>query len=182
ITGKHRRPSYVTSLPSVYISGPDKFCEPGAIYSLQGSSVSQGTRLAWSVSPSIASISSGKNSTQAQLSKISGGTATLSLKLSKSCGLNQTLTKTFSIGGYSSSDYPVSGPSYASNNQYVYFSTNQLPGATNYSWFWPGDWTYVSGQGTNSLALRTGNASGSVGVRVANACDAGGSPGTNMFR
>jgi hypothetical protein len=52
------------------------------------------------------------------------------------------------------------------------------PAATNYSWFWPGDWTYVSGQGTNSLALRTGNASGSVGVRVANACDAGGSPGT----
>ena len=178
ITGKHRRPSYVTSLPSVYISGPDKFCEPGGIYSLHGGSVSPGTSFAWSVSPSIASISSGKNSTQAQLSKISSGTATLSLKLSKSCGLNQTLTKTFSIGGYSSSDYPVSGPSYAGNNQYVYFSTNQLPSATNYSWFWPGEWTYVSGQGTNSLALRTGNASGSVGVRVANACDAGGSPGT----
>lgn len=178
ITGKPHKPSYVTSLPSVYISGPDKFCDPAGIYSLQGGSVSPGTSFAWSVSPAIASITSGKNATGVQLSKISSGTATLSLQLNKTCGLKQTLTKTFSIGGYSSSDYPVSGPSSAFSNQYVYFSTNQLPGATNYSWFWPAGWTYVSGQGTYSLALRTGSSSGLVGVRVANACDAGGSPGT----
>ena len=40
-----------------------------------------------------------------------------------------------------------------------------------------GTWTYVSGQNTPSLTLITGSATGNyqVGVRVANACDAGGS-------
>ena len=92
------------------------------------------------------------------------------------CGIKQALTSTFSIGGYSSSDYSVSGPSVSCQNQTVYFSTNQLPGATNYAWFWPSDWTYQSGQGTYSLAVKTATSSGPVGVRVANACDAGGSP------
>ena len=176
ISGKHHKPSYVTSLSSLYISGPDKFCEPGGIYSLKGGDISEGTNLAWSVSPAIASISSGKYSEQVQLSRISNGTATLSLTLNRACGLNQTLTKIFTIGGYSSEDYPVTGPSSSCANQYVHFSTNQLPGATDYTWFWPSEWTYVSGQGTYSLSLKTGTSSGGVGVRVANACDAGGSP------
>jgi len=176
ILGNPREPSYVTTLTSLYILGPEKFCEPGGIYSLQGGSVSEGTSFAWSVSPAIANISFDKYMQQIQLTRVSNGTATLSLTLNRACGLNQTLTKTFTIGGYSSQDYPVSGPSSACSNQNVYFSTNQLPGATNYTWFWPGGWTYVSGQGTYSLALRTGTSGGSVGVRVTNSCDAGGSP------
>jgi hypothetical protein len=175
IQGKHRKPSYDTSLSSLFISGPDKFC-PGATYSLKGGAVSEGTQFTWSVAPTIAAINYDKQSHQAQLSKISNGTATLTLALHQSCGLKQTLTKTFSIGGYSSGDYPVSGPSVSCIDQSVSFSTNQLPGATNYTWFWPGDWTYESGQGTNSISLKTSATSGPVGVRVANACDAGGSP------
>ncbi|MEP6596999.1 MAG: T9SS type A sorting domain-containing protein, partial [Ginsengibacter sp.] len=176
ITGKHRKPSYIASLPSAYISGPNVFCDSGGIYSLQGGSISPGTSLRWSVSPAIASISSGKDSTQIQLSKVSNGIATLNLQLKNSCGLNQTLTKTLSISGYSSSDYPVSGPPSACNNQFVYFSTSALPGATNYNWSWPADWTYIAGQGTYGLLLRTGNSSGNVSVRAASACDSGGSP------
>ncbi len=58
------------------------------------------------------------------------------------------------------------------------FITNTLPGATDYAWFWPAsNWTYVSGNHTPNLTLVTGTSSGPVGVRVANACDAGGSPG-----
>ena len=84
---------------------------------------------------------------------------------------------TIHVGGYSSSDYPVSGPSVSCNNTYVYYSTNTLPGATDYVWFWPAsNWTYISGNHTPYLALRTGTMSGPVGVRVANACDPGGSP------
>ena len=176
IQGKHRKPPYDTSLSSLFISGPDRFCVPGATYSLKGGAVSEGTQYTWSVAPSIAEINYDKLTHQVQLSKISNGTATLSLALKQSCGLKQTLYKTFSIGGYSSGDYPVSGPSVSCKNQTVYFSTNQLPGAINYAWFWPGDWVYESGQGTNSLTLKTSATSGPVGVRVANACDAGGSP------
>ncbi|MBS1487269.1 MAG: hypothetical protein JST43_06730 [Bacteroidetes bacterium] len=81
-------------------------------------------------------------------------------------------------GGYSSSGYPVSGPRSAQCNQYIYYSCPSLPAATNYSWVYPSTW-YVSGNGTNNLTLRTprnSGISGAIGVRVANACDAGGSP------
>lgn len=182
MVGIPRNPSYVTSLASLYISGPEKFCEPGAVYSLKGGAVSEGTTFAWSVSPAIANVIYGKYPQQIQLTRISNGTATLSLALNRDCGLHQTLTKTFSIGGFSSADYPVSGPSSSCTNQTVYFSTNQLPGATNYTWFWPSGWAYVSGQGTYSITLRTGTTSGSVGVRVSNVCDAGGSPATKYVQ
>jgi hypothetical protein len=87
------------------------------------------------------------------------------------------------FGGYSSQDYPVSGPSAVCKNTYVYFSTNTLPGATDYAWFWPyNNWTYVSGNHTPYLTLITGTSSGTVGVRVANACDAGGSPGMRFVQ
>lgn len=177
ITGVRRQPSYRTNIPGLYINGPDKFCTTGGNYSLAGSSLPSGTSIVWNPG-SIASIASGQGTTQVQLSRISNGTATLSAALSRTCGTNQTVTKTYSIGGFSSGDYPVSGPSSASCNSYVTYTTNQLPGATNYSWFYPSTWPYVSGQGTYSLTLRTPSSSGSgqVGVRVANACDAGGSP------
>jgi hypothetical protein len=107
----------------------------------------------------------------------SAGYYTISCQASSPCYLT-TANFTVHVGGYSSSDYPVSGPSVACNNTYVYYSTNTLPGATDYTWYWPSsNWTYISGNHTPNLVLRTGTMSGPVLVRVANACDAGGSPG-----
>ena len=112
----------------------------------------------------------------------SAGYYVISCQASSPCYL-VTANFTIHVGGYSSSDYPVSGPSVSCNNTYVYFSTNVLPGATDYVWFWPAsNWTYISGNQTPYLALRTGTASGPVGVRVANACDAGGSPGIKFVQ
>jgi hypothetical protein len=89
------------------------------------------------------------------------------------------------FGGYSSQDYPVYGPYSACTNQVVYFNTNVLPNATSYNWFWPSDWSYLNGQGTPYLTLRTGyqvTYGAVVGVRVANSCDAGGSPGLKFVQ
>lgn len=174
ISGVQRQPTFRSNVPGLYINGPDKFCTTGGNYSLAGGSLPSGTSISWNPG-SIASIASGQGTTQVQLSRISNGTATLSAALTRTCGINQTVTKTYSIGGFSSSDYPVSGPTSASCNSYVTYRTNQLPGATNYAWFWPSTWSYVDGQGTYSLTLQTPSSSGSgqVGVRVANACDAG---------
>jgi len=87
------------------------------------------------------------------------------------CGLNDlTYTKNFHFGPYSSSDYPISGPSSAPCKSYVYYSIPQLEGVTSINWTWPQNWTYVSGQGTRYLALRTGNYSGVVAVGVNNDC------------
>jgi hypothetical protein len=90
---------------------------------------------------------------------------------------------TIHIGGYSSSDYPISGPSSVCNNSYAYFNTAELPGATNYQWTWTSNLSYRSGQGTRFLAVNTGSSTGmaAVTVRVANSCDAGGSPAVKTF-
>ena len=127
----------------------------------------------WSATPSgVVSIT--PNGQQANITKVSSNNVTITGTVN-SCN---SYTKTVHAGGYGSSDYPVSGPSNASCNNYVTYTTVQLPGATNYAWFYPNNWTYVSGQGTYSLTLRTNNINGNyqVGVRVANSCDAGGSP------
>lgn len=108
------------------------------------------------------------------------GTGFVSATLTTECGTFLVPQKTFQVGGFSSGDYPVSGPSSGCAGQTVYYNTVNLAGATNYSWFWPSDWTYMSGQGTPYLSLTAGTSSGAVGVRVANACDAGGSPATRF--
>jgi hypothetical protein len=109
----------------------------------------------------------------------------ITLRASLAYGDCNPAGKTIYMGGFSSSDYPVSGPSSTSCGQLIDFTTNALPGATSYNWFWPSDWNYISGQGTRYLTLQTssyGATSGYVGVRVANSCDAGGSPATKYVQ
>jgi hypothetical protein len=173
ITGIQREPSYLTSLPSVHISGPDNFCDT-AVYSLEGSPLPPGTNLNWSISSAIAGIKPGKDSTEIVLSNLGSDTATLSLQLTGNCGLDQTLTKTFSTGRHSIAS-PVVGPSITCTNQYVHFRTSHLAGAANYNWSWPSDWKYFWGQGTSGILLQTGRSGGSVNVRVTDACDPEGS-------
>lgn len=181
IEGRVTRPTYVASNPSLYISGPDDFCDPAATYSLQGGAISPGASLSWSLSPAIANISYGKDSTEVSLIKTSNGTATLSLQLTAACGLSQGFTKIFSTFGYSNAGIPLSGPSSACNNQKVYFNIKRLPGAV-YNWKWPAGWTYITGQGTNSLVLITGDTSGPVSVNVSQACDIAGSDTTQYVK
>ncbi len=164
--------------PSPYsiqlISGNEPICESTATY--QAMNLTAGTTVTWSTTSSDISISP-STGPQTTVSRIRNGSATL-IATVNSCSGTAISTKDLRVGGYSSGDYPVSGPSSSCTNSDVYFNTNTLPGATNYQWFWPSDWTYVSGQGTPYLAVRTGYNpyGGNVGVRVANACDAGGSP------
>ncbi len=167
--------------PSPYpiekISGNEPICESTATY--QVINLPTGASVIWSTTSANISINPTTGS-QTTVTKISTDNSSATLIASiNTCTGTGISTRYIRVRGYSSSDYPVSGPSSACTNSDVYFNTNVLSAATNYQWFWPNDWTYVSGQGTPYLALRTGyNAnSGSVGVRVANQCDAGGSPG-----
>ncbi len=161
----------ITTIPSV--SGPSFFCTTAQFVL---SNAPAGAPVTWSVSPSSAvSPSTGSGST-ANVTKIGGADATITFLVG--CNATQGFTYNFHCGDYSSSNYPVSGPSNAGCNQTVYYSTNQLPGATSYTWFWPNGWTNASGQGTRNLSVTTNNASGQVGVRVAACGGQGGSPGT----
>ena len=156
-----------------YMTGADLICT-NAIYTLPG--LPRGATVVWSASPlNIVSIAPNANGSQATITKTGAGNVTVSAAIN-AC-TQTTVTKAIRVGGYSSGDYPVSGSSSSCKNTTVYFSTVTLPGAISYTWFWPGDWTNASGQGTPNLSVRTSTTSGQVGVRVANACDAGGSPG-----
>lgn len=158
------------------ITGNEILCSSD-VYSI--GALPAGTSVTWSSTPAGIVNIPNPNVSPVTLNYASSGNVTLTATITNACNQTSSEYKYIRVGGYSSSDYPVSGPSSACTNSDVYFNTNVLAAATNYQWFWPNDWTYVSGQGTPYLALRTGyNAnSGSVGVRVANQCDAGGSPG-----
>lgn len=167
--------------PATYqINGPVTVCATAQSFSV--TNLPAGATVAWSASPTgILNVPA--NGNPISVSQITPGTVTLTATVT-ACGGPFTLTKTVRAGGYSSSDYPVSGSSSGSCGQYVYFSTNQLPGATSYTWFYPSNWS-ASGYTTPNLSLYipSGTTSGNyqVGVRVANACDAGGSYAVKSF-
>lgn len=176
INGTHRSPNLGTSVyPIQLISGYEPICTSPATYKIVGT---PGTAtVTWSSTSSNISFSP-TTGTQTTVSRISNGTAFLTATVTNPCSSTSSTTATIRVGGYGSGDYPITGPSNASCGSYVTYTTNQLPGATNYSWFYPSSWTYVDGQGTYMLTLITPYSSsyGQIGVRVANACDPSGSP------
>lgn len=159
------------------ISGPTTVCTTGS-YSVLN--MPSGTSVSWTASlTDIVSFSG--NTSPTTVTRLNSGTIDLQAMVSVPvCGVNvNTLVKkTIRSGGYSSGDYPISGPSSVCRNQVTAFSTVNLLGATNYTWTWPSGWTLPAGQGTPNLSIRSpGVASGGAfTVRVANACDLGGSP------
>lgn len=132
------------------------------------------TLISWYVTPSyLVSPSSGSGAT-ANLTKVINGNGFITF-------INECYTLApfaFHTGPYSSNDYPVTGPDYASCNQSVYYSVPNLPGTTSINWTWPSEWNYVSGQGTTQLALNTGSYSqyyNAVAAGVNNICGSSGS-------
>ncbi|MDB5191996.1 MAG: hypothetical protein JWQ96_1559, partial [Segetibacter sp.] len=63
-----------------------------------------------------------------------------------------TLNKTIIVGDQNL-NFPIYGVNTASCDEIVTFRTE--PGALEYYWSWPYDWTYISGEGTTLLKLRT---------------------------
>jgi len=157
------------------ITGPTIVCSTNTTFTL--SNVPAGSTISWSKSSNISYVS-GQGTTSYVVTSNGNGSGYITATVTGSCGSLPVPQYNVWVGGYSSSDYPVSGPGSACHNQNVYYNTVTLPNATNYTWSWPTDWTYQSGQGTPYLSLNTGPTSygGAVTVRVANNCDAGGSP------
>lgn len=172
----HTIPLLVTEPVNLSINGSNTICT-SQNYSV--TNAPECATISWSASPINTVQFSCTTCPQTTVTKISTGNITLNASIT-GC-LTNSINKAIRVGGYGSGDYPVSGPSSTTCNSYVTYTTNQLLGATNYAWFYPNNWTYISGQGTYSLTLETNSSSMSnnnqIGVRVANACDAGGSPG-----
>jgi hypothetical protein len=140
--------------------------------------IPSGATITWSTSSSNISVVSGtEHSNPGSFQKVSNGNGTITATISSSCE-NYSLSFQVHSGPYSSSDYPISGPSSASCNSYVYYNIPSLSGVTSINWTWPSGWTYVSGQNSAYLALRTGTSGGMVSVGVNNTCGQSGSYAT----
>jgi hypothetical protein len=161
------------------ITGPNEICAEDATYTLNNPSGA--ANFTWDRSSNLNYIS-GQGTQTYTVSRNANGNGFVQVVLGGTCGNSNPITKNITVGGvgYNSSDYPVTGPSSACTDENVLYSTNYLPLATYYSWFWPSDWTYLEGQGTRFLNLHVTafSNSGTIGVRVATACDEGGSPAT----
>jgi lysyl endopeptidase len=164
--------SALITYPVMLISGADLFCSGTQTYTVSGAP--SGSTIIWNGTPSyLANLI--PHGMSVDVTMLYAGALTLTASyLNANC---YPATKIVHMGTYGSGDYPVSGPSSTSCNYYVTYTTNQLPGATSYTWFYPSGWTYVDGQGTYMLTLIAKGTTGNyqVGVRVNNTCGTGGS-------
>jgi hypothetical protein len=157
------------------IAGPNTVCT-SSTFTLNN--VPPNSNFTWSVSPQLTIQSTSGNTVNVNYANNGNGfiKCTLNQINSVTCTAPYVINNTLRMGGYSSGDFPISGPNMACPNSYVAYNTNTLFGATNYNWGWSPDWTLSSGQGTPTVVLITSNTSGAVVIRVANACSDGGSP------
>ena len=136
-----------------------------------------GSKLTWSWSSGNISKVSVGDPNPCYFQKYSNGNGYISVLIKKVCPGDINLSIPIHTGPYSSSDYPITGPSSAQCKSYVYYNIPSLSGVTSINWTWPGSWTYISGQNTAYLALRTGlsGSGGMVMVGVNNICGQSGS-------
>ena len=127
--------------------------------------LSEATNVSWALTPSTLFVTSSGTGTTANIvkSSVTNGFGTITYSFQMPSGETFTVSKDIWMGPYSSSNYPITGPSSASCSQYVYYSIPNLDGVTSINWVWPSGWTYISGQNTPNLALQTGT-TGSGGI------------------
>jgi len=159
------------TLQTITVSGPTLVCT-NSTFTLNNPPPGAVT---WSVTPSNLVSPSNGTGAVANVTKISNGNAVITFSMG-CANVNRSLS--FHTGPYSSSDYQISGPSSSLCKSNVYYSIPSLSGVTSINWIWPSGWTYISGQGTTNLALKTGSSSGLVGVGVNNTCGPSGSYAT----
>lgn len=155
-------------------SDGDVYCSNPVTFTLQNMPTSY-TSATWQIKQGSIVKASGSGST-ATANNLSNGNGQVRFDVTFTCGLQpKYYIRNFHFGPYSSSDYPISGPSSAGCNANVYYSIPSLKRVTSTNWVWPGWWTYVSGQNSQYLALRTGTSGGNVMVGVNNECGQSGS-------
>jgi len=89
------------------------------------------------------------------------GTITATTNNGTSCNLASTNSRDVSVGALTSDEFYISGPESVCSGEEVTFNINHslFPYYTYLEWVWhiPSGWTYVSGQGTQSITLLAPN-------------------------
>jgi hypothetical protein len=163
------RPAYITGITTGLCRRTGvSYCVPA---------VAGATSYQWTV-PAGATIVSGQGTTCITVN-FSGslgnnstcGGASICVRAVNSCGVGQPCCVSLSTApsGYST----ISGLSTVGHGITTTYSVGAIVGATNYAWSIPSGWQLVSGQGTTSITVITGNISGNVSVTPSNACAIG---------
>ena len=148
------------------ISGPTSPCV-GSVQTYSIAAVAGATSYAWTV-PGGWTINSGQGSTS--ISVTVGATAgNICVSASNTCGSGpQQCLAVTPISGPAAPATPT-GPGTPCEGTSVTYSTTNVPGLT-YTWTVPAGWTITGGQGTNSITVTVGSATGNVCVRACNTC------------
>lgn len=159
--------------PSI-INGPASPCtNMGAVnYSVD---YVAGITYTWTV-PTGWTIQSGQN-TNAIVVVAGSVSGNISVIPSNGCGAGtpQTMAVTASTGAPQPD--PVAGDNNICNGTTQVYSTTPLAGIT-FSWTIPYGWTFLNGQGTNSITVMAGTNSGTISVAGENVCGTG--PATTL--
>ncbi|MBL4657414.1 MAG: PKD domain-containing protein, partial [Flavobacteriales bacterium] len=130
--------------------------------------VSGATGYTWTV-PGGWSINSGQGSTSIGVT-VGASAGSVCVTATNSCGssapgcLSVTPVSTPAVpGGITGNANPCAGTS-------VTYSIGAVSGASSYTWTVPAGWTITAGQGTTSITVTVGSASGNVCVRSCSSC------------
>ncbi|NDK54960.1 ice-binding family protein [Pontibacter fetidus] len=151
------------------ITGPDEVCKAQTDLTYSVAAITGVTSYTWSV-PSGWVIVSGQGTTSI---KVNAGTTNgnISVTATNDCGTSAAKTMAVKV----STDIPatpgaITGPATVCGGQAsITYSIAAVQGATSYTWSAPG-WTIVSGQGTTSITVNSGNTGTTISVIAKNAC------------
>jgi hypothetical protein len=160
---------YICGIPAldISISGPGNVCNSAERFTIVNTPT--GASPVWAISPNLNYIS-GQGTDTYTVSAVENGAGWIKATMEGGCG---TVIRQQSIyaGALSAGDYSINGPTSTCAFQQVTFHATSLIEAT-YDWYWPADWTYVSGQYGSMLTLQAPMHSigAEVGVYMGNAC------------
>lgn len=158
----------VPSTPGTISGAATGVCNGSIAYSVPAVS---GVTYIWSA-PAGGTIISGQGTSNVQIlfnqSFVSG---TVSVSASNACGNSSPRTKT--VNGKPSRPAVITGPTSLCTKDTVFYTTPSIFGATVFTWTVPSGMSIVSGQGSNTVGVRTGNnpvTNGNLCVKSGNNC------------
>jgi hypothetical protein len=150
------------------ITGPSAVCKTSTeSYSI--SSVSGATSYVWTV-PSGASITSGQGTISISVNFSStAASGNVSVYGTNTAGNGAASNKAITVNSAPSQPSAISGNATACQGSSQIYSVTSMSGVS-YSWSVPAGYVITAGQGTNSVTVTLGSASGNISVSGSNTC------------
>ncbi|HEY5408706.1 MAG TPA: putative Ig domain-containing protein [Ginsengibacter sp.] len=164
-------PVTVTTVPAQpgAITGTTPVCSGSSqTYTVSGV---LGVTYSWNIPGTGWTITSGQGTNSVTYN---AGTASGSVTVtpSNTCGNGTAQTLPVTVNTVPAKPSAITGNASVCAGSPQTYSVTSVAGVT-YTWNTPGDWTYVSGQGTNSVTYTVGTTSGAVQVTPSNGCGNG---------